>query len=322
MCFLDAKKAFDRVNHFTLFKRLIERRVPLYLVKLLHFWYREQEFYVKWGNSSSEFYRCTNGIRQGGQLSPLLYNVYIDELNDALCNAAVGCYVGNTCVNTLSYADDMVLIAPTVNALQCLITTCSQLAKPYDIVYNTTKTECMLVKPRGSKCHYAVDVFLDNVKLNYVNEFKYLGHILTADCTDDKDIAKQLRRQNAVGNMIIRKFSFAPEAAKIQLFKSYCYPIYCNALWKQYFKYSVKKLTVSYNDTFKRLLQVPRYFSSSQTFVENHTDHIKIVFRKAIYSLMNRVQNSNNRILSAICNSDAYYQSTLLTKWRQSLYTI
>ena len=38
---------------------------------------------------------------------------------------------------------------------------------------------------------------------------------MTADCRDDKDIEKQFRRQNAVGNMLVRKFSFAPMEAKI-----------------------------------------------------------------------------------------------------------
>ena len=54
---------------------------------------------------------------------------------------------------------------------------------------------------------------------------------MTAYCRDDKDIKKQFRRQNAVGNMLVRKFSFTPIEPKIQQFKSYCYPIYGCALW-------------------------------------------------------------------------------------------
>ena len=49
MCFLDAKKAFDRVNHWTLAKKLLNRNVPLHIVKLFIFWYREQQFMVRWG---------------------------------------------------------------------------------------------------------------------------------------------------------------------------------------------------------------------------------------------------------------------------------
>ena len=61
---------------------------------------------------------------------------------------------------------------------------------------------------------------------------------MTADCRDDKDIKKQFMRQNAVENMLVRKFSFSPIEAKIQLYKSYCYPIYGCALWRHSYQNS------------------------------------------------------------------------------------
>ena len=66
-------------------------------------------------------FHCANGIRQGGQLSPLLYNVYTDDLNHHLEATGVGFYVGGAWVNSLSYADVMVLLAPTVTALQTFL---------------------------------------------------------------------------------------------------------------------------------------------------------------------------------------------------------
>ena len=94
---------------------------------------------------------------------------------------------------------------------------------PYTlIVYNTTKTVCMVVRPKKSLGRYSTRVSLGNKELSFVEEFRYLGHVMTADCRDDKDIKKQFMWQNAVGNMLVRKFSFAPIEAKIQLFKSYC----------------------------------------------------------------------------------------------------
>ena len=106
---------------------------------------------VRWGNLLSMTFRCTNGIRQGGQLSPFLYNVYTDDLNHHLQAASVGCNVGDAWVNSLSYADDMLLLAPTVTALQTLLEVCRAYAGPHDIVYNTTKTVCMLVQPKQSQ---------------------------------------------------------------------------------------------------------------------------------------------------------------------------
>ena len=65
---------------------------------------------VRWGNSLSMAFRCSNEIWQRGQLSPLLYNVYTDDLNHYLQATAVGCYVGGAFVNSLIYVDDMVLL--------------------------------------------------------------------------------------------------------------------------------------------------------------------------------------------------------------------
>ena len=68
MCLFYAKNAFRGVN-WTLAKKLLDRNVPLHVVKLFIYWYREQEFMVRWGNSLSMAFCCSNGIRQGGQVS-------------------------------------------------------------------------------------------------------------------------------------------------------------------------------------------------------------------------------------------------------------
>ena len=101
---------------------------------------------------------------------------------------------------------------------------------------------------------------LGNEELVFVEEFRYLGHVMTADVVMIRILKKQFRSQNAVGNMLVRKFSLTPIEAKIQLFKSYCYPIYGCALWLHSYQNSIRKLTVSYSDTFKHLINVPQIY--------------------------------------------------------------
>ena len=72
MCFLDAPKAFDRVKHSVLFNKLTRRGVPGYIVKLLSYWYAKQTMRVRWGDCISSPFRVSNGVRQGGILSPYL----------------------------------------------------------------------------------------------------------------------------------------------------------------------------------------------------------------------------------------------------------
>ena len=90
------------------------------------------------------------------------------------------------------------LLAPRLTALQTLLEVCRTYAVPQDIVYNTTKTVCMLVRPNQSLGRYSTRVSLGNEELSFVDELFYQGHIMTADCRDDKDIKKQFRRQNEV----------------------------------------------------------------------------------------------------------------------------
>ena len=88
-CFLDASKAFDRVNHCTLFRKLITVKAPLLIVRILVYWYQMQEVCIKWGKSTSGYFTISNGVRQGGILSPKLFSLCMNPLTDKLmaCNS-------------------------------------------------------------------------------------------------------------------------------------------------------------------------------------------------------------------------------------------
>ena len=68
-------KAFDRVNHWTLFRKLIDAYAPLLIVPVLLFWYKMQQVCIKCGKSCSNYFTICNGVRQGGILSPKLFSL-------------------------------------------------------------------------------------------------------------------------------------------------------------------------------------------------------------------------------------------------------
>lgn len=137
ICFLDASKAFDRINHWCLFKKLVDRRVPAYLVRILLFWYSNQVLKVKWCRVTSGKFKATNGVKQGGILSPYLFNLYMDDLSILLAKSSAGCRLGGVTVNHLVYADDMCLLAPSPHGLQKLLKICDNYAENHDIIYNS-----------------------------------------------------------------------------------------------------------------------------------------------------------------------------------------
>ena len=74
-CFLDATKAFDRVNHEVLLKLLLKQQIPCAILRFLFAWYRDQLLSVRWNSSLSSSFGVSNGVYQGGVLSPILFTI-------------------------------------------------------------------------------------------------------------------------------------------------------------------------------------------------------------------------------------------------------
>ncbi|KAG0727279.1 hypothetical protein GWK47_035010 [Chionoecetes opilio] len=109
--------------------------------------------------------------------------------------------------------------------------------------------------------------------------FAYLGHVISHDMTDDDDIIKQTTKLLVVGNTLQRKFSYCSREVKMELFRSHCYPIYCNSLWSRYKVATVNRLKVCHNDILKRLLGLPRWCSLSLTFARNGVNNLDVIRR-------------------------------------------
>ena len=121
VCFIDFSKAFDNVNYWRLFKNLLDDNVNYTIVRILAYWYSNQECFVRWRNSISVGFRLSNGTRQGGVLSPFLFSRYIRDLIYETAYSGFGCKIANHSLNILAYADDIALLAPSWKALQNLL---------------------------------------------------------------------------------------------------------------------------------------------------------------------------------------------------------
>jgi len=133
---LDPKKAFDKMNHHGLFIKLMDRMLPNKLLATLEYWFSICFTCVRWGAKFSGFFKLVCGIRQGGVLSPHLFAVYIDDLIKLIQSSNVGCMIGVISMNILVYADDIILLAPSVGALQHMISVCETHLAYLDMTLN------------------------------------------------------------------------------------------------------------------------------------------------------------------------------------------
>ena len=301
---------------------LRHRFVPEYIIRILVFWYSTQQLCVRWGHVVSETFTVMNGVRQGGILSPRLFNVYIDNLSINLRNTKIGCTVASTMINHLIYADDLLLLCPSAKGLQKLIKICSDFAIAYDIIFNADKTCCMVFQSLTFKLRKIPKLHLNDKMLKYVDSHKYLGVFLSNHCKDDDDIQRQTRNFYMQANILLRKFYHCSYDVKIMLFNSYCSSMYCASLWTKYRINSISKLRASYNNGFRRFFGYARDCSASNMLVSNNVNTFDSMWRKQIFNLHTRLEHCNNVLITRVLSSDIFYTSAILRHWRNMLYLL
>ena len=319
-CFLDATKAFDRVNHCLLFNKLLDTGWPPSIVKTLYIWYGTQRFRVKWANDVSNRIAVSCGVRRGSILSPTLFNIYMNDLQLELNGCRVGCHIGNLSCNNIAYADDMVLLSPSAKGLNCLLGVCESYAKKHDVVYNTTKSKVTLFPCKTLNVNPKLLMVLDEDQMEQIYEYVYLGDVITPNLNDNLVIARKKRAICIRANMLSRNLFKCTPNIKALLFKSYCSNVYCVHLWANYAQYHLAKLRVCYNNAFRKLFHFDRYCSASMMFVNLSTPSFGEIMRSSIYNFICRLWRCQNKVISTLLCCDSVLISPLWVHWNSALF--
>ena len=121
-CLLDYRKAFDFCNHVIMFRNLLDRKVNKVFIRLMIVMYLHQSCFIKWQQTRSLSFSVTNGTRQGGVFSPRGgFATYLDPLLTSLRSSGLGCRIAGHWLGALALADDVILMSPSVQGLQKLV---------------------------------------------------------------------------------------------------------------------------------------------------------------------------------------------------------
>ena len=107
---------------------------------------------VMWNSHVSDYFSISNGVKLGGVISPVMFNLYLDNLLISLKQSGLGCHINGTYMGALGYADDITLTCPSLYGLNSMLDICNQFAKNNHVIFNTKKTICIkygdAVKPQ------------------------------------------------------------------------------------------------------------------------------------------------------------------------------
>ncbi len=110
-CFIYYKKAFESVDHYKLWRRMIKSGITGKLLQVIQSMYRNIRLAIKHNNEISDFYNCTTGLLQGEALSPFLFSLLINDLElDLMHNDCPTIDIEEINLFILMYADDTVLL--------------------------------------------------------------------------------------------------------------------------------------------------------------------------------------------------------------------
>ena len=278
ICVMDMKKAFDLVKQSKLFEKLLARNVPPVILRLLLDMYCKQEANVRWNNITSKTFSISNGVKQGAVLSPRLYCIYIDDLFTEMRTRKTGCWVGDTFGGILGYADDLLLMAPTLDGLQDMIQTCERYAKEHNLVFSThtnptkCKTKCMASLKKDRELR---KLCLGGMELPWVKTSKHLGCTIEQNLKMKKDLMEKRAIYISRVNELMQEFHFAYPLVKVKInniFNSY---FYGSSLW-DLFGTEATRLEKSWNVSQRIMLKLP--YNSHMYFVEPLSETTHIIF--------------------------------------------
>ena len=92
--------------------------------RFLFKWYKNMRAFIRMGDKVGNYFKIGKGTRQGSLISPLLFNVFINDLLLDLKDSPHGLIHKELIINSVAYADDITLLAATVADLQILIDKC------------------------------------------------------------------------------------------------------------------------------------------------------------------------------------------------------
>ena len=135
---------------------------------------------VKWNDRFGDVFDIPTGTKQGGVLSPDFFALYMHDLIELLRKSGYGSYVIQICIACIFFADDIVLISPSRYGLQSLLDICVAYCKRFCLDFNAKKSGVMVV---GKACAEVLPLYLGDISLGFVSEYKYLGVVLNAGTT-------------------------------------------------------------------------------------------------------------------------------------------
>ena len=150
--FLDIAKAFDSVSHQPIRKGLARKGIPPAFIEGIMDMYKRLTTKIRVGSQTTRTIDINSGLKQGCPLSPLLFNLIMDELLERLKKKKIGIQIGEELITDMAFANDLVLATKHNSHITIALKECELLFMEKGLKVNAKKCLSMRVLPvKGKK---------------------------------------------------------------------------------------------------------------------------------------------------------------------------
>jgi hypothetical protein len=294
---LDLSKAYDRVNHCKLLMKLFDASVPIDIVLMFSYWFRNLFCIVEWEKHRSMPFKMLSGVRQGGICSCWLFNLYINKLVRLLENSGFGCMFNGVYSGCVFYADDIILMSGSVKKLQKLLDICFSYAEEHDFVFNSKKSCCIMF---GRDCN---NVNVTSMKMgtefiSWVKDCMYLGIKLVAGRGFVTDIENRRRKFCSAFNDVLLNGGYMSEECIMEILVKQCLPVltYGVGIWNVS-KEVERRIGVCFNRAVRRIFRYHDFESVKHILFGFHVLPIDLYIIRAVLLLIGNALKSSRNVL-------------------------
>ena len=298
---VDLSKAYDCVNIDKLVGRLRNTGMPGNVVDIISYMGKNTFVRTLFNGIRGSDWQVGNGTRQGGVMSGLLFNFYLNELMKEICALPQGCKLAGTVMNIICYADDILLLAPSVTGLQVLIDNLVFRLRELSLKVNVQKSSYIVFK---RNC-YSIDreVFISGTKLNRVSRCVYLGVTLTDNMSVSEDVERAMNTFLRQFNSIYYRFYRSKGQVLNHLFRSHAMTFYGMETWSHNLtKQSLRKVSVAYHGAVKRTCGMNKWDGNHVACETVGVDTFKHLHARRLISYTYALLNSRSPCLVHLSN--------------------
>ena len=307
--FIDYKKAFDFIERSSLWHKVLSHNINGKLFNVIHTMYSSAKACIKTKNTRGNLFISEVGLRQGDNLFPLLFSIYLNDFELFLSKYYDG--ITFNCVNendiylhlhlyTLLYADDTIIMAESEQDLQTALDAVFSFCKLWYLELNISKTK-VIIFSRG-KVRKHIKFAFDGTELEVVDQYTYLGVTFNYNNTFYKSIARQISHaKKAMFSLITKSRRLdVPIDITLDLFDKLVLPIliYGSEVWGHS---NLKPTEFFYMNFIRRLLKLGESTSNCMLYGETRKTSIQPIIEKRMISFWLRLtQDKPQRLIYVV----------------------